>query len=190
MALGAVLVVESDGTRARIAAAIFATAMSAMFGTSALYHRITWSPGKRRWMRRADHATIYLLIAGTYTPFGLLVLSGAWRITILAVVWSGALLAIVLKLFWTDAPRWVAVACAIGLGWAGIAAFPQMLKIGVIGVLLLVGGGLLYTLGALVYARERPDPAPTVFGYHEIFHAFVIAAAACQYVAVAFFILR
>jgi hemolysin III len=132
---------------------------------------------------------IYLLIAGTYTPFGLLVLSGAWQVTVLAIVWCGAAAAILLKLVWIDSPKWVAAVLGIGLGWVGVVAIPQIASIGVGGVILLLSGGAQYTAGAIVYMRKRPNPAPAVFGYHELFHALVIGAAACQYAAVAFFIL-
>ena len=183
---GAALIVAASGTREVVAASIYAFSLSALLGTSALYHRITWRPGPRRWMRRLDHAAIYLLIAGTYTPFGLLVLSGAWRWTVLPVVWGGALAAILLKVAWVDAPKWLAAAIGIALGWIGIIALPQLWeRTGPAGVLLLAVGGVLYTGGAIVYARGRPDPVPAVFGYHELFHALVIAAAACQYAAVA-----
>lgn len=186
---GAVLVVIARGTHETIAAAVFATALAVMFGTSAVYHRILWGPAARRWMRRADHAAIYLLIGGTYTPFGLLLLDGAWRISVLAVAWSGCLTAILIKLFWVDAPKWLAAALGIALGWVGVAAMPEALdRTGVAAVALLAAGGLLYTVGAVVYALGRPDPVPAVFGYHELFHALVIAAAACQYVAVATFV--
>jgi hemolysin III len=184
--LGVPLVLGASGAGERVSAAVFAAALATMFGVSALYHRITWRPGPRRWMRRLDHAAIYLLIAGTYTPFGLLVLSGAWRWTVLPVVWGGALVAIALKLAWVDAPKWLAAAIGIALGWIGILALPQLWEqTGPAGVLLLAVGGVLYTGGAIVYARGRPDPVPAVFGYHELFHALVIAAAACQYAAVA-----
>jgi hemolysin III len=190
LVLGLALVLGSSGASERAAAAVFATALATMFGVSALYHRITWRPGVRRWMRRLDHAAIYLLIAGTYTPFCLLALSGAWRWTVLPLVWGGALVAITLKLAWVDAPKWVAAAAGIALGWVGILALPQLWEhAGVTGVLLLTVGGVLYTGGAIVYARGRPDPVPAVFGYHEVFHALVIAAAACQYAAVAMFVL-
>jgi hemolysin III len=160
-----------------------------MFGVSALYHRITWKPRARRWMRRLDHAAIYLLIAGTYTPFALIAMDRAWRWTILPLVWGGALVAIALKLAWTEAPKSLSVAIGLGLGWVGIVALPELWShTGPSGVVLLGIGGVLYTAGALVYARQRPDPVPMVFGYHEVFHAFVVAAAACQYAAVALFL--
>jgi hemolysin III len=184
--LGAALVAVASGTGERISAGVFAAALTTMFGVSALYHRLTWRPRARRWMRRLDHAAIYLLIAGTYTPFGLLALSGAWRWTLLPIAWGGAMVAIVLKLAWIDAPKWLAAAIGIVLGWLGIVALPQLwTHSGPAGVALLGLGGVLYTAGAVVYAARRPDPAPAVFGYHELFHLLVIAAAACQYAAVA-----
>lgn len=189
LAVGVLLVLETSGARARVSAAIFAGSVATMFGASALYHRVTWSPRWRPWLRRLDHAMIYLLIAGTYTPFALLVLSGAWRTTVLTVVWAGAVLAMFLRLAWVDAPKWLSVFFAMALGWVGIAAFPQLMKVGAGGGLLLVTGGLLYTVGAVVYAIQRPDPAPATFGYHEIFHVLVAAAVVCQYCAIAFFVL-
>ena len=189
LVLGAVLVAVADGASRRVAAAVFAVALATMFGVSALYHRVTWQPRARRWMRRLDHAAIYLLIAGTYTPFALLAFQGAWRWTILPIAWVGALAAIVLKLAWTDAPKWLSVVIAVALGWVGVVALPQLWShTGPSGVALLGLGGVLYTAGAVIYARGRPDPVPTVFGYHELFHALVIAAAACQYTAVALFL--
>ena len=188
--LGTVLVVGASGAGERVSAAVFASTVAIMFGVSALYHRVVWAPRARRWMRRLDHAAIYLLIAGTYTPFALLALSGGWRWTILPVVWGGALAAIALKLAWIDAPTWLSAVVAVALGWAGVVAVPQLWdRTGAAGVALLGLGGILYTLGAVVYAARRPDPVPTVFGYHELFHALVIAAAACQYGAVAVFVL-
>jgi hemolysin III len=191
VAFGTALVVGASGGREVVASAVFAGALTAMFGTSAAYHRIAWRPPVSRWIRRLDHAAIYLLIAGTYTPFGLLALSGAWQLAVLAVVWSGCLGAIVLRLAWIDAPRWLAAALAVALGWVGIVALPKLLNAsGLEAVGLLVAGGVFYTSGALVYARRRPDPAPTIFGYHELFHALVIVAAACQYGAVVFVLAR
>ncbi len=189
IAFGVLLVLTASTGRERLAAAVFAGAMTGMFGVSALYHRPNWSAGPRRWLRRLDHAMIYLLIAGTYTPFGLLVLSGAWQVTMLAILWSGAAVAIFLKLVWIDSPKWVSAVLGVVLGWVGVVAFPQLTSIGVGGFALLLAGGVLYTAGSIVYVKKRPDPAPAVFGYHEVFHALVIAAAACQYAAVAFFLL-
>ena len=189
VAVGVLLVVEASGARATFAAAVFAVSVATMFGTSALYHRPTWSPRWRPWLRRLDHAMIYLLIAGTYTPFCLLVLTGAWRPTVLAVVWTGAVVAIVQKFVWVDAPKWLAVAFGIGLGWIAVIAVPELMKVGAGGMVLVLAGGLLYTAGALVYAIGRPDPAPATFGYHEIFHVLVAGAVVCQYCAIAFFVL-
>jgi hemolysin III len=191
LAVAPLLILGADGGRARLAAAVFAGSVAACFGASALYHRVTWTPRVRLWMRRVDHAGVYLLIAGTYTPVSLLVLRGAWRPTILAIVWTGAAAAIVLKFVWVGAPKWLAAAIGIGLGWVAVAALPQLIShIDPVGVTLLVAGGLAYTAGAVVYARRRPDPAPTIFGYHELFHALTIVAVVCQYVAIALFVVR
>jgi hemolysin III len=142
-------------------------------------------------MRRADHAGVYLLIAGTYTPVSLLVLDGEWGHVILIVVWSGALAAILLKFLWVDAPKWVAAAIGLALGWVAVVALPQLEdRLQVSALTLLIAGGLLYSVGAVVYARRKPDPVPSVFGYHEVFHALTIAAAACQYVAIGLFVVR
>jgi len=191
LVVGTLLVVSADGRRASLAAAVFAGSVAAMLGTSALYHRITWSPRVRPWMRRLDHAGIYLLIAGSYTPVGLLTLSGTLRTVVLAVVWSGAALAIAVKFVWVDAPKWLSVVIAIVLGWIGVAAMPQVwTHAGPAAVVLLAAGGIAYTAGAIVYARRRPDPVPQVFGYHELFHALTLVAVSCQYVAIAFFVIR
>jgi hemolysin III len=189
-ALGLALIVTASGARERLAAAIFAGCLVLTFGVSALYHRITWRPPARRLMRRLDHAAIYLLIAGTYTPYGLLVLTGGWQFSVLGVVWIGAALAIAQRLIWADAPKWLSPVAGIGLGWVGVVAFPQIVEAtGVSGTSLVVAGGVLYTLGAVVYVLRRPDPAPEVFGYHEVFHVLTILAAACQFAAIAFFVL-
>jgi hemolysin III len=188
---GTLLVVNADGTRASAAAAAFAGSVAAMLGASALYHRVTWSPRARPWMRRLDHAGIYLLIAGTYTPVGLLAVRGTMRDVILAVVWTGAAAAILLKFVWVGAPKWLSAVFGIALGWAGVAAMPQVAEhAGAAAVVLLAIGGVAYTAGAIVYARRRPDPVPAVFGYHELFHALTIVAVVCQYIAIAFFVVR
>jgi hemolysin III len=188
---GLVLVIAAPSGRATVAAAIYAVSVAALFGTSALYHRVTWpSQSARRWMRRLDHSMIFLLIAGTYTPFALLVLDGTLAIVILVVVWGGALGGIVLKLVWIDAPKPLVAVLYVMLGWVAVAAFPDLLDgLGVTSTVMVAGGGILYTAGAAVYALRRPDPVPTVFGYHEIFHALVIAAAALQYAVIAFFVI-
>ena len=145
----------------------------------------------RPWMRRIDHAGIYLLIAGTYTPVGLLSLHGTLQHVTLVVVWAGAVALIALKFAWVAAPKWLAVVTAIALGWAGVAAMPAVWhKEGVAAVVLLAVGGLAYTAGAIVYALRRPDPVPHVFGYHELFHALTLVAVACQYVAIAFYVVK
>jgi hemolysin III len=187
LAAGIALVIAAPPGRATFAATVYAISVVAMFGASALYHRIDWqSLAARRWMRRLDHSMIYLLIAGTYTPFALLVLDGGVASAVLIAVWAGAGLGIGLKLLWPDTPKWLTAAVYVTLGWVAVIAFPQLAsELGVLGMSLVVGGGVLYTTGAVVYALRRPDPAPAVFGYHEIFHVLVIAAALLQFVAVA-----
>jgi hemolysin III len=185
------LLVSADESRSRLAAAVFAFSVTACFGVSALYHRVTWAPSMRRWMRRADHAGVYLLIAGTYTPVSLLVLDRDWGRVILVVVWAGALAATLLKFIWVDAPKWVAAAVGLALGWVAVVALPQLVdRLQLSALTLLIAGGLLYSAGAVVYARRKPDPLPAVFGYHEVFHALTIAAVTCQYVAIALFVIR
>ena len=189
-AVGAVFVSVVDGRRL-VAAVVFAGSAAAMLGVSALYHRVTWGPRARLWMRRVDHAGIYLLIAGTYTAVGLLGLHGSLQHVVLGVVWGGAGIATLANLCWVAAPKWLSAVVGLALGWVGIAAMPQLARTaGPAAVALLAGGGLAYTAGALVYARRKPDPAPAVFGYHEVFHALTLVALACQYVAIAFFVVR
>jgi hemolysin III len=189
--LGTVLVLVAPAGQARVASAIYAFSVAGLFGASALYHRVNWtSLSARRWMRRLDHSMIFLLIAGTYTPFALLVLHGTLATVILIVIWTGAAAGIVLKLCWIDAPKWLIAVIYVALGWVAVAAFPDMLdRLGVTPTAMVAAGGALYTVGALVYARQRPDPVPEVFGYHEVFHALVIAAAALQYAVIAFYVL-
>jgi hemolysin III len=191
LVLGVVLVIAAPDGRATLAAAIYAASVAGLLGTSAVYHRVNWSrPSARAWMRRLDHSMIFVLIAGTYTPFSLLVLDGTLATAILIVVWAGALGGIVLNLVWITAPRWLIASVYIALGWVAVAAMPQLAdRLGAGGVALLMGGGLMYTLGAVIYATKRPNPSPAVFGYHEIFHALVIAAAAAHFATVAFYAL-
>jgi hemolysin III len=189
--LGAGLIAAADTSEARIAVAIYAVSLSAVLGTSALYHRVEWArPDVRRWMRRLDHAMIFFLIAGTYTPFALLVLDGALADAILAVVWIGAVAGAVVEIVWIEHPKWVAALVYMSLGWVAVVPFPALWdEMGAAGTLLVAAGGLLYTVGAVIYATQRPDPNPRVFGYHEVFHLFVIAAAAAHFAAIAFFAL-
>jgi hemolysin III len=191
LVVGTLLIVGSHGPGRHVAASVFAGSVAACFGASALYHRVRWTPRLRPWLRRVDHAGVYLLIAGTYTPVCLLVLDGTWRLAVLTTVYVCAGMAAAFKFAWIDAPRWVAAALALGLGWGGVTVLPQLVdKLNPAAVVLLGVGGLAYTLGAIVYARQRPDPAPAVFGYHELFHALTILAVSCQYVAIAFFVVR
>jgi hemolysin III len=190
-AVGAVFVTYATGTLVTAAAAVFAASVTAMLLASTLYHRVTWSPRARPWMRRLDHAGIYLLIAGTYTPVGLIAVHGTMQRVVLAVVWTGAAIATLMKFVWVRAPKWLSVVFGIALGWAGVAAMPQLEQHeGWAAVVLLAVGGLAYTAGAIVYALRRPDPFPTVFGYHELFHALTLVALACQYTAIAFFVVH
>jgi len=187
---GAVLVAVSDSGLELLATWIYAAALAAMFGVSALYHRVEWKSVRvRMWMRRLDHSTILLLIAGTYTPFALLAFDGRIGDAILVVVWCGAAAGLVLNLAWVDAPKWLTAIVFIALGWVGVVAIPELLDLGVAPTVLVVVGGGLYTLGALAYAFKRPNPRPATFGYHEIFHVLVVAAAAVHFVAIAAFVL-
>ncbi len=185
----ALILAASDG-RTRVAAIVYAFAVSALLGTSALYHRVTWRPNVRRWMRRLDHSMIFVLIAGTYTPVALLALKGSLASTVLIVVWAGALGGIVFKLLWIDAPKWLLAAVYVALGLVSASIFGQLpASIGWLGAAGIATGGLLYTVGAVVYASEKPNPFPRVFGYHEVFHALVILAAALHYAVIAFAVL-
>ena len=184
------LVLTARSGRAALAATVYGGSLAALFGVSALYHRVTWGARARRWMGRLDHAMIGLLIAGTFTPFGLLVLADTPAGKLLSVVWVGALAGILLHVVWIDAPKWLSAASYVALGWVGVAALPDLVvHAGWAPTALLAAGGLLYSLGAIVYAIRRPDPAPAVFGYHEVFHALVIVAAMAHYAAVALTIL-
>lgn len=191
LVVGTLLIVGAAGDRRHVAAAVFAGSVAFCFGVSALYHRVTWTPNLRLWMRRVDHAGVYLLIAGTYTPVCLLVLNGAWRMVVLVIVYAGAAAAVALKFAWVDAPRWLAAVLGLALGWTAVAILPQLAsRLNPAAVALLGVGGLAYTAGAVIYVRRRPDPLPRVFGYHELFHALTIIAVSCQYVAIAFFVIR
>jgi hemolysin III len=189
--LGMWLVLSAPDAESRVAVSVYAVSVALLFGVSALYHRITWaSAAARRWMRRVDHSMIFVLIAGTYTPFALLSLDGTLATVILVAVWTGAAAGIVMSLVWIDAPKWLLAVVYVALGWVAVAAFPALFDaLGITAMAMVALGGALYTAGAVIYALKRPDPVPMVFGYHEIFHALVIAAAGLQYAVVAFFVL-
>ena len=191
LVLGAALIIAAKTPKATLAVAIYAVSLSALLGTSALYHRVNWKrPNVRRWMRRLDHSMIFFLIAGTYTPFALLVLNGWLSDAILVVVWAGAIAGAIVEMVWIDHPKWVAALIYLSLGWVAVVAFPGSgTRWGWRGPCWSPLGGLLYTAGAVVYATQRPNPSPRIFGYHEVFHALVIVAAAAQFAAVAFFAL-
>jgi hemolysin III len=190
-AAGIVLVILADGGRERFASWVYAAALAAMFGTSAVYHRVDWrTPTRRAWARRLDHSTIFVFIAGTYTPFALLAFEGATAVGLLAVVWCAAVFGLAVSLCWIDAPTWAVTAAYLFVGWAGVLSAPQLFsKLGIAAAVLVIAGGILYTAGAVIYALRRPDPVPAVFGYHELFHVLVIAAAAAQFVAVSLVVL-
>ena len=176
--------------RSLVALAIYAVSVAALFGTSALYHRIDWrTVDARRRMRRLDHTMIFVLIAGSYTPFALLVLHGAFGLVILIVAWSAAAAGAVFKLVWIDAPGRLVAGAYVAAGWIVVIAMPQLFdRLGPVAVGGLALGGILYSVGAVIYARQRPDPLPAVFGYHELFHLLVVVAAALQYAVVAFWV--
>jgi hemolysin III len=182
---GAVLTVAAPTGKGRAAAAIYTVTSALLFGISALYHKGHVSAAARRVLRRLDHSNIYLIIAGTYTPFALLALRGAARIAVLATVWTGALLGLIFRVVWVDAPRWLYTPLYIALGWIAIFVLPGLLHgAGVAATVLIIAGGCLYTTGGVVYARKRPDPSPRWFGFHEVFHLLTVVAWATQYVAV------
>jgi hemolysin III len=191
LGLGISLLLLADTPRKFLAVSIYAASLCALFGTSALYHRVNWKTSKARTlMKRLDHSMIFFLIAGTVTPFALLTMSGTWATAILIAVWSGAAIGVAIELLWTTSPKWVSAGIYVAVGWIGAVAFPQIVgTAGIYAGLLIATGGILYTVGAVVYATQRPDPNPTYFGYHEVFHLLVIAAAASHFAAVALFAL-
>ncbi|WP_436700046.1 PAQR family membrane homeostasis protein TrhA [Nocardioides sp. BYT-33-1] len=192
LAAGIVLICLSPTATTRVGSALYAGSALLLFGISALYHRGTWSPKVWTVLNRFDHSNIFLFIAGSYTPFALILLDGASRVVMLATVWTGALLGIAFKLFWPGAPRWLSAPIYIALGWAAIFFIPAFfegatalgLGIGIAIFVLIAVGGALYTMGGLVYGFKWPNPAPRVFGFHEIFHGFTIAAFVTHYVGV------
>jgi hemolysin III len=171
---------------ARVAAAIYAVGLCGLFGGSATYHRWRWDPRWRPLLRRVDHSTIFLFIAASYTPVAVLVLEGTLKVVVLSVVWAGALAGIVFSIAWIEAPRWLVAGTYLALGWVAVITLPDLAeRLPVAPLVLLAAGGALYSAGAVVYALRRPDPWPRTFGFHEVFHAFVIAAAVAHFVAMA-----
>ncbi len=191
LGLGIALIVLADTPKEYIAVGIYGVSLCALFGTSALYHRVNWKTDKSRMlMRRLDHSMIFLLIAGTVTPFALLTMPSTFGTAILIAVWSAAVIGVVVELLWISSPKWVSAAMYVAVGWIAAVAFPEL--VGTAGAwagLLIAAGGILYTVGAVVYATGRPNPSPTHFGYHEVFHLFVIGAAALHFAAVSMFAL-
>ncbi len=180
------LIALAPTDRARVAAAIYGGALCALFAASGLYHRWRWHPRWKPLLRRVDHSTIYLFIAASTTPIALLVLSGTIQVVVLVSVWSGAVLGIAFALAWIDAPRLLTAGTYLAVGWAGVIAVPQLLsEVGVAPFVLFLVGGILYSAGATIYAAKRPDPWPRTFGFHELFHTLVIAAALVHFIAMA-----
>ncbi|MEI8408104.1 MULTISPECIES: PAQR family membrane homeostasis protein TrhA [unclassified Kribbella] len=185
VAAGVVLIVAAPSATPRIAAVVFTIASSLLFGVSALYHRGHWRPAPAAVLRRMDHSNIFVMIAGTYTPFGVLLLTGADRVALLVAVWGGALLGVLFRVFWLTAPRWLYTPIYLALGWAAVFWMPDFYRLGGAAVvILLAAGGLMYSAGAVVYALKKPNPSPRWFGFHEMFHACTVAAFIAHYIAV------
>jgi hemolysin III len=186
LAAAIVLTILVPAGTPRIAAVVYGVGLCGLFAASGTYHRWRWNPRWRPVLRRIDHSTIFVFIAATYTPVALLVMHGTLRWIILAAVWTGAIGGVILSVAWITAPRVLSAACYLALGWVSAFALPQMIEHLDLAPLILLGvGGLLYTVGAVVYATKRPDPWPRTFGFHEVFHALVVAAALVQFVALA-----
>jgi hemolysin III len=188
IASGAALVAvaaATQGGRAAAPTAIYAATVTLLFGTSALYHRLKWSPRAHSLMKRLDHSMIFVFIAGTYTAIAALTLDRSAAVTVLFVVWTGALAGVALQTAWPHAPGWVTVPCYVALGWVAVFVMPDLLRnAGVAALVLIVAGGIIYTIGGVVYALKRPNPIPGVFGFHEVFHLCTLVAALCHYVAI------
>lgn len=182
---GLVLVAMASSPRAAVAAAIYSLSLVALFTISAIYHRVQWTEDRvRAWMRRADHSSIFILIAGTYTPVSLLGLGGEDGNRLLIMIWSGAAAGVLLSLFWVKAPKALIALVAVAVGWMIVPYFGQVRKLLGAYIWLILAGGIVYTVGALVYAIKRPDPWPRVFGYHEVFHALTLIGALLHFVAI------
>lgn len=178
------LVLQAGAALQLVASIIYGAGLALALGTSALYHRIRWRPEAYRRIRKLDHSMIYVLIASSCTPFALVLLDGTWRVVVLVLMWSLAALGIGLRLLVDSLPRWVQVATYLGMGWAALTVLPAVEHMSVSTIALAATGGILYTIGGFVYLFRRPDPLPRVFGFHEVFHALVVAAATCHFLAV------
>ncbi|HEY7659210.1 MAG TPA: hemolysin III family protein [Actinomycetota bacterium] len=188
---GVALVLLASGPVATIVAAIYAVSLSALFASSAAYHLGRWSEPARRWMKSLDHSLIFVLIAASYTPVCVLVLHGPWEAVLLSIAWSGAVVGITLKLAKPDGLRVPGAVLYITLGWLALVALPRLIReMTTAEVVLMVAGGVLYTIGAIILATRRPDPRPSTFGYHEVWHSFMVAAAACHYVLIVLVLTR
>lgn len=192
LAAGIVLIVLSPDATTRVGSAVFIASALVLFTVSAIYHRGTWSPRTWSVLRALDHSNIFILIAGSYTPFALIFLDGTAEVVLLTTVWSGAVLGVLFRVFWTDAPRWLYTPIYIALGWAAVFFLPQFVDgvsrvgvgVGIAALVLVAVGGLLYTAGGVVYGFKRPDPWPHLFGFHEVFHSFTVLAFVSHYVGV------
>jgi len=192
LAAGIVLIALSPDATTRIGSTVFTLSAMTLFTVSAIYHTGRWSPPVWAFLRRFDHANIFVLIAGSYTPFSLLLLHGTAEVALLTTVWTGAVLGVLFRVFWTDAPRWLYVPIYIALGWAAIFFIPAFFHgatalgvgVGIAVFVLILAGGALYTFGGIVYGLRRPNPSPRWFGFHEVFHSFTVVAFATHYVGV------
>ena len=183
--MGISVVLLAQGPAATAVAIIYAVSLTAVFGASAAYHRGAWSPRGRQWMKRLDHSMIYVLIAGSYTPITVLALQGPWEVVLLSVIWTAAAIGITLKMARPDGLQMATAVLYMAMGWLALVALPQLINgMSAAELILLISGGLLYTVGAIVFATRRPDPRPATFGYHEIWHSFQVAAAGCHYVMI------
>ena len=188
---GPIQIVRAQGPGDQAALAVYTLSMLSLFGVSAAFHRVRWQQAARRRMRRADHSTIFVGIAGSYTAIAVLALKSWAEVLVLCVVWIGGGVGIALRQLWLDAPKWAIALPYVVVGWCALAVMPQLWRgLGGAGAGLVLGGGIAYTLGATVYSMRRPDPFPRVFGYHEVFHAFTVVGAALQYAVVSAYALR
>ena len=184
------LILLADSAREYVGGAVFASSLILLYTASAMYHRIRWGRRMRSLMKRLDHSMIFVLIAGTYTPFCLLAASDAWGISLLSVVWAIAGAGVLLKMVWPGAPKWLGVSLYVGAGWIGVVAGTELADwFALVPLLLLVLGGVLYTVGGIIYAVGKPNPFPRVFGYHEVFHLLVVAGSGLHYALVAIYLM-